>query len=126
MERDHVVPLSDDAIALLKAMPREIGNPYLFPSPNKERAPMSNMAMSNVLKRMKRKDGVTVHGFRSTFRTWTAEKNLDIPREIAEAALAHIVGGVEGVYQRGTYLETRRDLMTRWATYARGESSKDA
>lgn len=119
MERDHVIPLSDEAVKIIKAMPREIGNPYVFPSPTKAKAPLSNMAMTNVLKRMNRKDGVTVHGFRSTFRTWAAEKNLDIPREIAEAALAHIVDGVEGAYQRGTYLETRRDLMQRYADFTK-------
>lgn len=118
MDRDHVIPLSDPVIALLKSLPREIGSTYLFPSPNKPKAPLSNMAMSNVLKRMDRKDGVTVHGFRSTFRTWAAEKCLDLPTDIAEAALAHIKGGVEGVYNRGKHLETRRDLMARWASYA--------
>ena len=76
------------------------------------------MAMTNVLKRMDRKEGVTVHGFRSTFRTWAAEQCLDIPKDVAEAALAHIVGGVEGIYQRGTYLETRRELMNRYCAFA--------
>lgn len=118
MDRDHVIPLSDPAIAMLKALPREIGGTHLFPSPNKPKAPLSNMAMANVLKRMGRKKGVTVHGFRSTFRTWAAEKCLDLPPDIAEAALAHIRGGVEGHYNRGKHLETRRDLMDRWSSYA--------
>jgi integrase len=76
--------------------------------------------MTVLLKRMGRKEGVTVHGFRSTFRTWAAEQNLDIPREIAEAALAHAVGGVEGAYQRGDYFHTRRKLMDRWTAYCAG------
>lgn len=118
MRRDHVIPLSEDAVTLLEALPREIGNPYVFPSPNKAKSPLSNMAMTNVLKRMKRKDGVTVHGFRSTFSTWVGDKCLDIPSHVKEAALAHIKGGVEGVYDRGTRFEARRGLMTRWATYA--------
>lgn len=121
MKRDHLVPLSDAAVALIQGLQREIGNPYLFPSPHKQNEPQSNAAMVSVLKRMNRKDGNTVHGFRSTFRTWAAEKNLDIPREIAEAALAHSVQGVEGVYQRGTYLDTRRELMERWAQYTASE-----
>ena len=79
---------------------------------------LTNMAMTALLKRMGRKDGVTVHGFRSTFRTWTAEQCLDVPREIAEATLAHTVGGVEGAYQRGDYFHTRRALMERWAAFA--------
>lgn len=117
MKRDHVVPLSPSAMRLLKALPREADNPYVFPSPTKPGAPLSNMAMTNVLKRMKRKDGITVHGFRTTFRTWADEKNLDIPNRVAEAALAHTIQGVEGVYNRGTHLETRRTLMRRWAVY---------
>ena len=121
MNRDHVIPLSDPVVALLKSLPREIGSTFLFPSPNKAKAPLSNMAMTNVLKRMDRKDGVTVHGFRTTFRTWAAEKCLDLPPDIAEAALAHIKGGVEGAYNRGTHLETRRDLMARYAAFAGSE-----
>jgi integrase len=78
------------------------------------------MAMTVLLKRMDRKEGVTVHGFRSTFRTWAAEQNLDIPREVAEAALAHAVGGVEGAYQRGQYFETRQKLMERWTAFCAG------
>ncbi len=120
MGRDHVVPLSEPALALLNCLPRDIGSAYVFPSPNKAKAPLSNMAMTNVLKRMGRKDGVTVHGFRSTFRTWAAEQCLDLPSDVAEAALAHIKGGVEGVYNRGTHLETRRDLMARWGAFVGG------
>ena len=110
--RPHRVPLSPDAVAILKSLPQETANAYAFigGTPGK---PMSNMAMTQLLKRMGRKDGVTVHGFRSTFRTWVAEECLDIPREIAEAALAHSVGGVEGQYQRGDYFNTRRALMER-------------
>ena len=117
--RAHRVPLSPDAIAVLKAMPRDRDGDYIFISASKPGEPLSDMAMTAVLKRMDRKDGVTIHGFRSTFRTWVAEECLDVPREIAEAALAHTVGGVEGAYQRGDYFNTRRALMERWAAYCR-------
>lgn len=119
--RAHRVPLSPDALAILKSMPRDKEDGYVFISASRPGEPMSDMAMTQLLKRMGRKEGVTIHGFRSTFRTWAAEECLDIPREIAEAALAHSVGGVEGQYQRGDYFNTRRSLMERWAAYCRGE-----
>lgn len=120
--RAHRVPLSPDAVALLKSLPRDPDSDFVFISASRSGEPMSNMAMTQLLKRMDRKDGVTVHGFRSTFRTWSAEECLDIPREIAEAALAHSVGGVEGAYQRGDYFNIRRALMERWADYCRGDA----
>ncbi|MBW4330051.1 tyrosine-type recombinase/integrase [Stakelama sp. CBK3Z-3] len=116
--RPHRVPLSPDAVAILKAMPRDRDDGFVFIG-GRSGEPMSNMAMTAVLKRMGRKEGATIHGFRSTFRTWVAEKCLDVPREIAEAALAHTVGGVEGAYQRGDYFNIRRSLMERWADYCR-------
>lgn len=120
--RPHRVPLSPDALAILKALPRDSDDGFVFVG-GRRGAPLSDMAMTGVLKRMGRKEGVTVHGFRSTFRTWVAEKCLDVPREIAEAALAHAVGGVEGAYQRGDYFNIRRALMERWADYCRGASA---
>lgn len=120
--RSHRVPLSKDAVAILKSMPRDIGSDLVFNSAAHPGEPMSDMAMTQLLKRMGRKEGVTIHGFRSTFRTWAAEECLDIPREIAETALAHSVGGVEAAYQRGDYFNVRRDLMERWAAYCRGEA----
>jgi len=60
------------------------------------------------------------HGFRSSFRTWCAE-TTDVPREVAETALAHVVGSeVERAYRRTDYLEQRRDLMERWAKHVAG------
>lgn len=118
--REHRVPLSAAAVDLLRAQPRDINSDFIFIGQTNGGEPLSNMAMAAVLKRMGRKEDVTVHGFRSTFRTWTAEQNLDIPREIAEAALAHTVGGVEGAYQRGDYFHTRRKLMERWTTFCEG------
>ena len=74
------------------------------------------MALEMVLRRMKVED-VTVHGFRSSFRDWAGECT-SFPREIAEAALAHVVGDeVERAYRRGDALQKRRKLMEAWAGY---------
>ena len=80
-------------------------------------------AMADVLAKLR--PGVTVHGFRSTFRTW-AEERTNYPREVCEQALAHTIGNtVERAYRRGDMLEKRRRLMVEWASYcaapARGE-----
>jgi integrase len=74
------------------------------------------MAMAMILRRMGRED-LTVHGFRSTFRDWAAERTA-FPREVAEAALAHAIGDkVEAAYRRGDLFEKRRKLMEAWAGY---------
>jgi integrase len=76
---------------------------------------MSNMAMEMLLRRMGR--AITVHGFRSTFRDWAAERT-NFPSEVAEMALAHAVGSkVEAAYRRGDLFEKRRRLMEAWAEY---------
>ena len=78
--------------------------------------PLSNMAMAAVLKRVGRRD-ITVHGFRSTFRDWAAERT-NYPSEVVEMALAHAVGNkVEAAYRRGDLFEKRRLLMADWATF---------
>src|SRR5262249_53443341 len=76
--------------------------------------PLSNMALEMTLRRM----GVacTVHGFRSSVRDWAGEET-HFPREICEAALAHVSGAVEAAYRRGDALEKRRALMEAWARY---------
>ena len=75
--------------------------------------------MLMLLRRM-RQDGVTVHGFRSSFRDWAAEA-ANAPRELAEAALAHQVGSdVERAYARSDLLERRRELMCRWSSFSNG------
>jgi integrase len=74
------------------------------------------MALLMTLRRMGRRD-LTAHGFRSTFRTWAAERSA-FPREVVEAALAHVIGNkVEAAYQRGDMFEKRRRLMTAWANF---------
>ena len=114
--REHRVPLSEQAVAILEAMAQEHGQGgHLFPGPRKGR-PLSNMAMLAVLKRMKRRD-LTTHGFRSTFRDWAAEQTA-YPREVCEMALAHAIGDkVEAAYRRGDLFEKRRRLMDDWAGY---------
>jgi integrase len=77
-------------------------------------APLSNMALLMLLRRMERGD-LTVHGFRSTFRDWAAETGQ--PNDLAEAALAHTLGKVQAAYQRGDLLERRRKLMAAWAAF---------
>ena len=112
--REHRVPLSDRAIEILQSMPRETNNPFVFIG--SRRGGLSNMAMAAVLKRMKRTD-ITVHGFRSTFRDWAAERT-NYQNQIVEMALAHVVGNkVEAAYRRGDLFNKRRRLMTDWARY---------
>lgn len=115
----HRVPLSDRAIEILRDVGRlrKTGLPsdMLFPG-GASSGGLSNMAMDMTLRRMGRSD-VTVHGFRSSFRDWAAERT-PFPREIAEAALAHLVGSdVERAYRRGDALEKRRELMRSWAEF---------
>jgi integrase len=86
--------------------------------------PLSNMAMLMVLRRMDRAD-LTAHGFRSTFRDWAAECT-NFPREVAEAALAHVIGDkVEAAYRRGDLFEKRRRLMDAWASYCQATRTND-
>lgn len=112
--KEHRVPLSERALALLKSLPIE--GELLFPG---ERAgkPLSNMTMTKVLKRMGSGD-LTVHGFRSTFRDWAADRT-NFPSEVCEMALAHTIRDkVEAAYRRGDLFEKRRRLMDAWAAYA--------
>jgi integrase len=121
--RDHRVPLSANAVSLLKALPRDEKAEFVFISSMRAGEPMSNMAMTAVLKRMNRKEGVTVHGFRSTFRDWAAERTA-YPDAVVEMALAHAVGNaVEAAYRRGDLFEKRQRLMVDWAGYCAGQAA---
>ena len=112
--KEHRVPLSDEAVKLLEALPRIVGNPYVFPAPRGGQ--LSDMALTAVLRRMER-GGLTQHGFRSTFRDWAGETTA-YPREVCEHALAHkLADGVEAAYQRGDLLAKRARLMADWARY---------
>jgi integrase len=111
--KDHRVPLSDRAIAILKKLPRE--GEFVFIGAREGKA-LSNMAMLKVLEALGRKD-LTVHGFRSTFRDWAAE-TTSFPREVCEMALAHAVGDrVEAAYRRGDLFPKRRALAKAWADH---------
>jgi integrase len=114
-EREHRVPLCDRAVAILEDMKAAKHGAFIFPGAKRGR-PLSNMAMLMTLERMERGD-LTTHGFRSTFRTWAAERT-DFQREVIEAALAHVVGDdTEQAYQRGDLLDKRRRLMIAWGAY---------
>jgi integrase len=114
-KREHRVPLVPTVIELLRGLPREDGNPFIFIGAKKG-AGLSKSPMPDTLRLMGR-GAVTVHGFRSTFRDWAAEQT-NYPREIAEHALAHSVGdATERAYRRGDALTKRRSLMEAWARY---------
>lgn len=118
---EHRVPLADAALAILDRM-RALndGSGLVFPSPAKPGRPMSDMTLTKILRTVGLADRATVHGFRSSFRDWCAETGK--PRELAEAALAHVVGGVEGAYFRSDLFEARRRLMEDWAQYLAGKT----
>ena len=113
--REHRVPLCAEALRVLERARTLHNGELVFPSRPFDR-PLSENSMMAVLKRMNRAD-LTVHGFRATFRTWAAERTT-FPREVAEAALAHVVGDdTERAYQRGDLFAKRRKLMDEWAEY---------
>ena len=120
--REHRVPLSARARAILReAESRCDGSGWVFPSPTGR--PISDATVSKLC----RENGIacTPHGYRTSFRTWAAERT-DAPRAVAEAALAHVVAGVEGAYQRSDLFDRRRRLMDAWAGYLSGERASVA
>ncbi len=111
--RDHRVPLSDRVLEILAGLPRE--GDIVFPGARAGHG-LSNMAMLELL-RGKTDNGFTVHGFRSSFRDWVGEATNFQP-EVAEAALAHVVGDqTEAAYRRGDALAKRRRMMDAWAEF---------
>lgn len=119
-ERPHRVPLVRQVKSVLVHMGENYGyDGYVFPGPRSRdgnRRPLSNMSLLQLLKRMGHPD-ITVHGFRSSFRDWASEAT-SFPNEVAEAALAHIVGDkVEAAYRRGDLFAKRRRMMEAWAEY---------
>lgn len=113
--REHRVPLSERACEIIRDLPELSKNPHLFPGARIGRG-LSSMAMLELLRGVKGM-GLTVHGFRSSFRDWAAEKT-NFPREIAEAALAHVLRDkTEAAYRRGDALEKRRGLMNEWEKF---------
>jgi integrase len=131
-EKEHRVPLSEPAIELLKSIQVHTESQgYIFPAP-RGGGMLSDMSLTALIKRMheqklkenglgyidpKQNRVITTHGFRSTFRDWSADKT-DYPREVCEHVLAHkLPDEVEAAYLRGAYLEKRKSLMTDWAEY---------
>ncbi len=111
--KEHVVPLSDAAVELLKAMPR-VGA-YVFPGRGDR---LSENALLVALQRMR--PDVTVHGFRSAFRDWAGDKTSH-ECEVIEHALAHqLKNKTEAAYRRGSALDKRRKLMAVWAAFCAG------
>ena len=116
----HRVPLTDQMRAIIEPL-RALGSAYVFEGQQRHK-PMSNMAMLMLLRRMK-VEGVTVHGFRSTFRVWAAEVG-NVPREVAEMSLSHRVGSsVERAYARSDLLEQRRAVLATWSKFVTSETS---
>lgn len=128
-EREHRVPLSPAAFALLESQPRMVGTNLIFPSGKND--VLSDMTLTAVIRRMHEastKAGeagwcdntgkvITAHGFRSSFRDWAGETTA-YPREVIEHALAHLLKDkAEAAYQRGDLLDKRRRLMGDWAKY---------
>ncbi|OAN52991.1 integrase [Paramagnetospirillum marisnigri] len=113
--REHRVPLSSAAMAIIEAMKTIKVSDYVFPG-MKDNRPLSGMAFLQLLKRMNRGD-LTAHGFRSTFRDWCAEQTA-YPRDVEEMALAHTIGNkVEAAYRRGDLFEKRTRLMQDWGNF---------
>jgi integrase len=126
--REHRVPLSARAIAILNEMQtaRDSDDPNAFVFPGrKSGTALSNMAFLMLLRRMGHGD-LTGHGFRATFKTWASERTSS-QNEIVEAALAHVIGDkVEQAYMRGDLFEKRRKLMQQWATFCASAPAGDA
>jgi integrase len=130
MNREHRVPLSDDAIALLDALPRRGDNPYVFPGPHGRI--LSDMSLSELMRGMHQSEvnddrmgyldstsgrPAVPHGLRSTFKGWADEHTM-YPSEMAELALAHLVGSeTERAYRRSDMIEKRRRMMIDWADF---------
>ena len=130
MDREHRVPLSKEALALLGNLPRFEGNQLVFPAPRG--GELSDMALSAAMKKIHAaqydQDGIgfidrvskrpaVPHGLRSTFRDWVSERTI-FPGDMAEVALAHrISNAVEASYRRGDMIEKRRRMMAAWADY---------
>lgn len=118
---EHRVPLSDRCVEILERMSAAHGNQgYVFPGRGANK-PLSNMVFLMALRRMKRED-LTAHGFRSSFRDWAAERT-NFPHAVCEAALAHrIKDKAEAAYNRTDLFDRRRELMAMWAAFCAGPS----
>ena len=114
--KPHRVPLSDAALEVLEqARLLADGSGLLFPSPHRPGSMLSDMTLTKLLRDNGLAEKTTVHGFRSSFRDWCADTGK--PRELAEAALVHVVGGVEGAYFRSDIMARREQVMEQWADF---------
>lgn len=119
--REHRVPLCARALEILEGLSETRTGEFVFPG-HREKRPLYHSAMGDVLRRMGM-DAATAHGFRSAFRDWVGNET-HFAREVAEAALAHVVGDMaEQAYRRGDALEKRRELMEAWSRYIEPTSS---
>ena len=113
MKKEHRVPLSPAALALLESLPRMADTPFVFPA--LRGGMLSDMTLTAVIRRLKAP--AVPHGFRSTFRDWAAERTSH-PRDAAEMALAHAIGDkVEAAYRRGDLFNKRARMMNDWAAF---------
>lgn len=118
--REHRVPLSPAAVAILTAMKARSVSGFVFPG-GRDKAPLSDVSLAKPLSKLGAGE-FTVHGFRSSFRDWCGEAT-EFQREVAEAALAHSVGdAVELAYRRGDALQKRRKLMNAWDDFCRSKT----
>lgn len=121
--KDHVVTLSPSAIAVLeqaKALRTTLTDSLVFPGSGGR--VLSDMTLSKAMRA--ENVPVTVHGFRSSFRTWAAEQMPTIPEPVAEAALAHAVrDAVERAYQRANFIDMRRKLLDAWGNFCDGRNN---
>lgn len=119
---DHRVPLAARCVEILERAKVLAGDAlYIFPGRTPNR-PLSNMAFLMTLRRMKHTD-ITVHGFRSTFRDWAAERT-NFPRAVCEAALSHALRDkTEAAYHRTDLFERRRELMESWSAFATAKAA---
>jgi len=120
-KKEHRVPLSNSCLAILEALPRVDGNPYIFPGA-RHGCPLSNMALLQLMRGMGygvdgTRGNYVPHGFRSSFRDWSGEVS-SFPRDVAEMALAHVIENkVEAAYRRGDLFIKRQRMMQEWAEY---------
>lgn len=122
--REHRVPLAKEALAVLRGLPHlrdDDRGALLFP--NAENRALSDTAMRKYLQEDMKRPGLTVHGFRSTFRVWAAERT-NVPREIAEAALGHVIGDrTEAAYLRSDFFDRRQKLMEMWGKFCASDAT---
>jgi integrase len=119
--KEHRVPLSDAAMSVLEPLSELRTGDNVFPNISGKGC-ISETALRKLMSRMEA-GALTMHGFRSAFRDWAGEKT-PFPRDVAEMAIAHVVGDqTERAYRRGDALEKRRELMQAWADFCSGKST---